>query len=261
MCSILQHVRLLLHRSHSELRRSIQFHTKCLGKVIRCKYRRRLHVYTNTCHQPAPPTTAQHILLFWGHATKTILNIEKENSDFKTNDGHMESCNNSFAGILCLILRLLQWCRQILLEEGRLFWDSKALAFLPLRSKCINENVSSCKMIGWINPGWHNSTNNPEDKFLLLRDHPPPQLESHCLHCPLSASCYTSQSKLHTKRQNELYSEVWKLFSQSSTDVPALLPCAILPKEARGMHKKQLTKPTVQFLLSLSNTILIWLYR
>ena len=172
----------------------------------------------------------------------------------QTNDGHMESCNNSFAGILCLILCLLQWCR-------RLFRDSKASAFLPHRSKCINENVSSCKMIGWINPGWHNSTNNPKDKFLLLRDHPPPQLESHCLHCPLSASCYTSQSKLHTKRQNELYSEVWKLFSQSSTDVPALLPCAILPKEARGMHKKQLTKPTVQFILSLSTTILIWLYR
>ena len=28
-----------------------------------------------------------------------------------------------------------------------------------------------------------------------------------------------------TKRQNELYSEVWKLISPSSFDVPALLPC------------------------------------
>ena len=32
-----------------------------------------------------------------------------------------------------------------------------------------------------------------------------------------------------TKRQNELYNEVCKLFSQSSTDAPALMPCAMLP--------------------------------
>ena len=30
---------------------------------------------------------------------------------------------------------------------------------------------------------------------------------------------------LHTKRQNELYNELGKLFSQSSTGVPALLLC------------------------------------
>ena len=40
------------------------------------------------------------------------------------------------------------------------------------------------------------------------------------------------------RRQNELYSEVWKLFSQSSTDAPFLLPCAMLPRQARGTHKK-----------------------
>ena len=44
----------------------------------------------------------------------------------------------------------------------------------------------------------------------------------------------------YTKRQNELYSEVWKLLSPSSTGVPALLPCAMLPRQARGTHKKQL---------------------
>ena len=29
--------------------------------------------------------------------------------------------------------------------------------------------------------------------------------------------------------------EVWELFSQSSTDVPALLPCAILPRQDRKL--------------------------
>ena len=42
------------------------------------------------------------------------------------------------------------------------------------------------------------------------------------------------------------------MFSQSSTDVSALLPCAMLPRQARGTHKKHLTKPTVQLILSLS---------
>ena len=45
-----------------------------------------------------------------------------------------------------------------------------------------------------------------------------------------------SQEK-YTKRQNELYNEVRKLFPQSSTDVPALLPCAMLPRQARGTRK------------------------
>ena len=31
-----------------------------------------------------------------------------------------------------------------------------------------------------------------------------------------------------TKKQNELYSEVWKEFSQGSSDIPALLPSAML---------------------------------
>ena len=55
-----------------------------------------------------------------------------------------------------------------------------------------------------------------------------------------------------TKRQNELYSEVWKLFSQSSIGVPALLPCAMLPRQACWELTRQLTKPIVQFILSLS---------
>ena len=49
-----------------------------------------------------------------------------------------------------------------------------------------------------------------------------------------------------TKRQNELWSEVWKLFSQSSTDVPALLPCASLPRHARGTHS---THPVVTYVI------------
>ena len=51
--------------------------------------------------------------------------------------------------------------------------------------------------------------------------------------------------------------EVWELFSQSSTDVPALLPCAILPRQARAI-KKQLIKPTTQFILSLSRVLNVW---
>ena len=57
---------------------------------------------------------------------------------------------------------------------------------------------------------------------------------------------------ISTKRQIYLYSEVCKLFSQSSTDVPALLPCPRLPWQARGTDKNQFTKPTVQLILSLS---------
>ena len=42
-----------------------------------------------------------------------------------------------------------------------------------------------------------------------------------------------SNGTVSTKRQNELYDEVWNLFSQGTTDVPALLP-----RQARGTHKK-----------------------
>ena len=34
-------------------------------------------------------------------------------------------------------------------------------------------------------------------------------------------------------------SEVWKLFSQSSAGVPVLLPCAPLPRQGEGTHKKE----------------------
>ena len=49
-----------------------------------------------------------------------------------------------------------------------------------------------------------------------------------------------------TKGQNELYTEVWRLLPQSYTDVPALLPYAMLPRRARETHIRKLTKPTVQ---------------
>ena len=58
----------------------------------------------------------------------------------------------------------------------------------------------------------------------------------------------------HTKGQNELFSEVWKLFSQSCTDLPAQLPSAMLPWQARGTCKKLLSKPQKQFILSLGNS-------
>ena len=50
-----------------------------------------------------------------------------------------------------------------------------------------------------------------------------------------------------TKRQIETHSEVWKLFSQSSTGVPALLPCAMMPKQIRGTSKEQISKPAAHF--------------
>ena len=56
----------------------------------------------------------------------------------------------------------------------------------------------------------------------------------------------------YTERQNELYSEVWKLFSQSYTDVPAVLLCAMLPTHARGTCNGQFSKPTVQFIFYIS---------
>ena len=62
-------------------------------------------------------------------------------------------------------------------------------------------------------------------------------------------------SKSHiTKRQNELYSEVWKLFSQSSADVPAPLPCAMLPSQARELAKNSLQNLLYSSFCSLSDT-------
>ena len=37
----------------------------------------------------------------------------------------------------------------------------------------------------------------------------------------------------NTKRQNELFCEVWKLFSQSCSDVPTQLPSAMLPNKKK----------------------------
>ena len=64
--------------------------------------------------------------------------------------------------------------------------------------------------------------------------------------------CYTER----TKRQNELFSEVRKLFSQSCIDVPAQLPSAMLPRQARGTCKKTVIKPQKQFILSLGTGLL-----
>ena len=58
------------------------------------------------------------------------------------------------------------------------------------------------------------------------------------------------------KRLNEEYSEVWKLFFESSTDVPALLPSAMLPRQAEGTRKKP-TKPILQLVLSLNIPLMI----
>ena len=53
----------------------------------------------------------------------------------------------------------------------------------------------------------------------------------------------------NTTSQNQLWSRFGKLFFQSSPDVPALLPSAMLPRQARGTHKKTVfqTYSTVHF--------------
>ena len=43
---------------------------------------------------------------------------------------------------------------------------------------------------------------------------------------------------LYTGRQNELFLRLGKLFYESSTGVPALLPCSQLPRQARGTLRK-----------------------
>ena len=68
--------------------------------------------------------------------------------------------------------------------------------------------------------------------------------------CYSWAALSSNDSKTrYTMRQNELFSEVWKLFSQSCTDVPAQLPSAMLPRQARGTCKKTViqTSETVHF--------------
>ena len=57
-----------------------------------------------------------------------------------------------------------------------------------------------------------------------------------------------------TRRQNELYSEVLKLFSERSTGLPAPLPRVILPRQARVTCKK----PIVQLILSLCTLSHTW---
>ena len=47
-----------------------------------------------------------------------------------------------------------------------------------------------------------------------------------------------------TERPNELYSEVRKLFSQISTDIPA----AILSRQGKGTPKEKLTKTSAQLI-------------
>ena len=51
---------------------------------------------------------------------------------------------------------------------------------------------------------------------------------------------------------NASKSRLCKLLSESSSGVPAMMHSPHLPWKARELGKKQLTKPTVQFILSLS---------
>ena len=53
----------------------------------------------------------------------------------------------------------------------------------------------------------------------------------------------------YTKRQNELFSEVRKLLSQTCTDVPAQLPSAMLPRQDMELVKKTViqTSETLHF--------------
>ena len=63
----------------------------------------------------------------------------------------------------------------------------------------------------------------------------------------------------NTKRQKDLYNEVWELFTENFTGVPALLPCSMMPRQARGPHKKnQISKPSVQLILFLSMSLIPW---
>ena len=59
----------------------------------------------------------------------------------------------------------------------------------------------------------------------------------------------------YTKRQSELFSEVWKLFSQSCTDVPAPLPCC--QGKPGELAKKLSSKPQKQFILSLGTSFAV----
>ena len=55
--------------------------------------------------------------------------------------------------------------------------------------------------------------------------------------------------KRTTTSQNQLWNRFGKLFFQSFPDVPALLPSAMLPRQARGTRKKTVyqTYSTVHF--------------
>ena len=72
--------------------------------------------------------------------------------------------------------------------------------------------------------------------FVIVTE--PSGLRGHC-HEPIQ----------YTMSKNELYSRFCKLFSESSTGIPALLPCSLLPRQARGTLRKLFTKPhcTVHF--------------
>ena len=58
----------------------------------------------------------------------------------------------------------------------------------------------------------------------------------------LEAEHFTALIKRNTTSQNQLWSRFGKLFFPSSPDVPALLPSAMLPRQAWGTHKKTVCK-------------------
>ena len=63
------------------------------------------------------------------------------------------------------------------------------------------------------------------------------------------ARTFADEEGAITTSQNELWSRFGKLFFPSSPDVPALLPAAMLPRQARGTHKRTVyqTYSTVHF--------------
>ena len=62
-------------------------------------------------------------------------------------------------------------------------------------------------------------------------------------------NCYAKGAERATRWQNELYSRFCELFSKSSVGIPALLPCSLLPRQARVTLKKLFTKPHCTVLL------------
>ena len=55
---------------------------------------------------------------------------------------------------------------------------------------------------------------------------------------------------------NSIVKKILKLFSSSSSDEPALLPSAMPQRQARGNHKIQFMKHSLQFISSLGRLLI-----